>query len=279
MAGSYADPPSNRMAYDADGTAVYVVDTVGGTATPVDSADVAALNQVSTDVLSSADRALGVAFVFPEIRNVQAAAVWTDGGGTFRVRVAQTVDPETASWTTLKTAVCTPGASAAVAYRTGLQGVADGSCRMLLLDQIGATAGGSGIGMIHLFGTSEAADRLELWDPLLDQRLAPAALDWGTVVRGSSADKRFRVKNRSTSLTANSITVSIGDIGSAATPPVAAQHVFSVDDGETFSATASISSLAPTQVSEVVTIRRVVPATATFGVWTFRVQASATTWS
>ncbi len=121
------------------------------------------------------------------------------------------------------------------------------------------------------------ADTLQLWDAVADTALPVDFFDWGTVAPRSSADRAFRVRNASTLYTAEDIEISVADLDTPADPSVAAQHLCSLD-GTHFTATVTLTALAPMSVSSRITIRRVTAETAEAGSFTFAVSATPATW-
>lgn len=133
--------------------------------------------------------------------------------------------------------------------------------------------------MLHIYGkpsTGENDDRLELWHPTLDQRVGAAYFDEGNVPRGSTADLPFRLKNRSSTYTANTITVSI-EAATDTSPSVPGQHTFS--NGGSYAATTSVSSIAPGAISGTLTLRRITPTNAVLSVWVARIKAVPASWT
>lgn len=138
----------------------------------------------------------------------------------------------------------------------------------------------------HLYGTISnyaGIDTLRFWHPTLDEPLddntvADAIhLDWGDVTRGTTADRTFRVKNNSATLTANTITVSTSTLYNT-TPTLESQITYDYN-GSGFNPTATIPSLAPGAISTVVTVRKATDIGATLGQWSMQTRAEATSWS
>ena len=141
------------------------------------------------------------------------------------------------------------------------------------------------INCIHLYGKPSSfagSDTLRMWHPTLDEPLDDATsadgayLDWGDVTRGTSADRSFRIKNNSSTLTANTITVST-EVLTNTTPALESQITYS--DGGAFSPSLSIGNLAPGSLSSVVTVRKSTDISADLMVWAWRTVAEATSWS
>ena len=122
------------------------------------------------------------------------------------------------------------------------------------------------------------ADTLEFWHPQFNERLALDYFDWGRVVPGSSADRPFRLKNVSSTYTASDITVSVQEMNTGGgSVSVAKQHYLSSDE-RFFSATVTVSGLAPQAVSDRLILRRVTSLDADPGEHDFQLLAHAATW-
>ncbi len=115
-----------------------------------------------------------------------------------------------------------------------------------------------------------------MWNPSTDERVGPAHFDWGDAPRSSSADKTFRIKNLSGTLTANDVSVSLNALTDT-TPSVPGQHLISYDGGP-FQAQVDIGDLGPGAISDVLTLRRVTPDNAVLSLWSFRIFAAADSW-
>ncbi len=64
------------------------------------------------------------------------------------------------------------------------------------------------VNSFHLYGypsTGQNPDSLRPWDPVLNQQADGTTLDFGDIARGTNATLTFRIKNVSSTLTANSI--------------------------------------------------------------------------
>lgn len=136
--------------------------------------------------------------------------------------------------------------------------------------------------LLLLFSTQPAApellDRLAFWHPRDDVALTPNDLDWGVVVRKSSADKQFRIRNLSPNYTAGDIVISLEEMGIfEPTREVAAQHFLSTD-GRRFGDSVSIGALAPLAMSDPIVLRRVVAPDADLGQGDFQLLAHANEW-
>jgi hypothetical protein len=129
----------------------------------------------------------------------------------------------------------------------------------------------------HVFGkpsVGAAPDRLRLWHPTLDQQVPPAHFDWGNIAISTNQTKTFRVKNPSTTLTAQAVTISANALTDS-TPTNVSQHTFSLN-GIDFASTLNIGNLAPDAVSSVISVKRTLPSNAPLGLWWARILAVGT---
>lgn len=287
MAGNYADYPSYRMAYDRDGTQVFKIDAGNGV-TAASLATIQALNDESGTGINtylSVSSSGSLVFIFPELRDVDGFFQSSSGSfqpSTCTVSVsADTTNGVDGTWTTINSALPL-NVPASPAYRTGI--VSTSSLAMKAF-KIRCATGSSGQWTpvsVHLFGKPSAGqnpDRLILWHPTLDQRVGAAYFDWGDVRQSSAATVRtFRVKNNSSTKTANGVSVAFDVLTDASPTLLAGQHALSLD-GSSFSSTVTIGALAPGAISGTVTIRRTIASTAALSVWALRVVSTATSWT
>lgn len=273
MAGLYPDVPGHRFPYDVDGTIVSL-DPLGGGAFAV--VDAAIINDESTadaiqlfpyESRTTATRKL--AFAFPEPRTVNGIYVLYNGGmvntGASRVDYStDTTDGSDGTWTvgpTVPAAFQTrliPEARTAILALAGMANVT--GIRLVAVGNGAAYTTGD-FYSVHLYGSINPAanpERLEFWDPTIDQLADKAALDFGNVPQGSIVDKTFRLKNLSATKTASSIVVSANN---AADPSAVMVEglTFSLAGGA-FAASLNIGNLLPGATSGLITARRIVPA-------------------
>lgn len=111
--------------------------------------------------------------------------------------------------------------------------------------------------LLHLYGepdTTATLDRVEYVQELAD---APMDFNWGDVDMLSEGEtKAFRVKNLSSTLTAENVTVTIYDAVPLGVPESSALLTLS-KDGVSWNASVDITSIGPGLVSEVVYVRLV----------------------
>lgn len=291
ISGNYPDVPGPRIAYDRDGTQLYVMNQ--GTVTAIASANVKALNNESDDAFNSGDGAGGsnpgayyIIFMFPQLTDLVGYHCNLSMGSYTTFSAIETSTDTTNGMDGTWTAVASPvtvSEAAAPGYRTHITAQSIPGIKAI---RFSATTGSGGFGgahwkSIHLYGKPSAAgDRLSFWHPTLDQPLSdfPAYLDWGNRPRSTSQTIQVRVKNRSTTLTASSITVGMDALTDASSPTYVSQHLFSYQ-GSGYASTISIPSLAPGAVSDVVSVQQTLLDTAALGLWAQRLYATAGSWA
>lgn len=285
MAGNYPNSPSWRMALDKDGTQGYKIGN--GIITQMTNSELVALNDesVTSGVVLTINDPNRIAFLFPERRDIDGFFVANNAGGTNAPLVPQVSTDTTngldGTWTNLGDTIIPPH-SAIPEYRTGIHS-------RTALGVIGIRFGWSVNGqssnqfqpcVVHLYGeitAGQSLDRLLLWHPTLDERVSPAYFDWGDVPRNTTATRDFRVKNVSGAKTANTVRVAMEALSDSA-PSAPGQHALSLSGG-TYLAQQTISTLAPGEISPVLTLRRITPANAQLSLTAFRVFSEAASWT
>ena len=277
MAGNYPDPPGPRISYDADGTTLYILDSSLSTATPQANSVNITLNDddpTGTSLYLASGQYL--LFLFPQAMDITH---WSRSGSTTTLNVEYSTNSTNGidgTWASV--AVPSPSASRAE-LRTNT--VAVGMVGVVAFRVQRPPSANMYHYSLHLYGKPSATtNRLEFWHPTLDQPLSdtPAAYDYGNIVRGSGpVTKQFRIKNLSTTLTANTITIGCEAI-SDASPTFVSQTNFSYNGGS-FATTASIATLAPTAISNVVTARLTTTTSTALSLWSQRYYAEANNWS
>jgi hypothetical protein len=100
------------------------------------------------------------------------------------------------------------------------------------------------------------------------QDLEFSGIDWGTIAPGTSADLKFRVYNTSPYYTATGVEL---------TQPDTSNHYLS-SDGENFVANLELPDIPPSLHSTTLTLRRVIPHTATAGVDGYSISITVGAW-
>lgn len=279
MAGNYPDVPDRLFPVDLDGTSGFGINI--NQVTPFDATAMANLVKTSGGNninLTSGATSFYMGYVFPQLRDIAGfCLIHSSGGWGSWVRVetsANTTNGTDGAWTDR-------GAMGASGHFRTITTLAVAGVKGIRFrwDSQSTDNNGRWASHLHVYGSIPLAtspDRLTLWHPTLDQQLPGAALDFGDVTRSSTADKTFRVKNLSATLTANSIGLSM-TAPNDSTPPYATQYTIS--SGGAFGATATIASLAAGEISAVCTLRLTTLAAAALTTWRQRLVAVATTWS
>lgn len=296
MAGLYPDAPAPRLAYDIDGTVVGKI--VGGVITLATASNLSNIQdesdiywggtQFSTDQpIAAQGNTASLFFIFPYLTDVTGICIIQPGTGNLagvNMTVETSVDTTTGqdgTWTNRGT-IQSPNVSVNPNYRSSISAIAGATAvRAIRITVTVATAKTFNPSCVHLYGKPAAAsNRLEFWHPTLDQSLfqTPAYFDFGDVPRGSAAIvKSYRLKNRSTTLTATGITVSTSVLTEQS--PTIASQVQHRYDGGAYGATASLASLGPQAVSQVFDAKLTPSATAALGLGAERFKAVAGAWS
>lgn len=290
MAGNYPDAPSRRMAWDADGS-VGLIRNVGDRNAEWSGADKTELNDednisvsLPTGAGGSADHFVYV--IFPELREVEgffAKAQNSDGFNAIG-QVAFSGDTTNGIDGTWTEALAdyndqqTPAGSVVDFWRTQITSLALSNVRGVRVRRNHNSAlimSSQLLRAIHLYGRpslGETPDRLRFIDEGTGSEFTKPK-DYGDIPRGSTRDFQFRLRNNSTTLTANDVQVTAEDLflGSGA------WYTFDVGGG--FQATISILSIAPGADSPVITCRQVVPVDALPHAHAGRVRATVASWS
>lgn len=287
MAGLYPDAPDHRMALDQDGTQMFLIN--GSNGVTALSAGQLASTQDETDAgVGVTPSNLYAVYIFPELRDI-TNYYWymnANGGDTIHVRMDYSTDTTNGlngTWTVAVADFTNQGlvnVSNSPGNRTTIKPLSMLGIKAIRIYMTQSWGDVLSLMSFHLYGNITAGqnpDRLALWHPTSDMRVGPAYFDWGDALRGSTADRTFRVKNLSATLSANTITCSV-DALTDTTPSVVGQHTVSAD-GTTFAATASAGTLIPGAISGIMTIRRTTSATAVLSLWAIRVHAVAASWS
>lgn len=296
MASSYPVVPGNRIGYDVDGTRVLVVDEPEPQLLVViqelGPTDITALNDEATTPTYPPPAGLDsyqLVFLFPEVQVL--AGYWVGMGYTGTVAPATplllAIEASTSTttgidgeWTPITLSSDATNVSAPL-YRSHITSVPSVAARAVRLTisltepEVGYPTG------VHFYGIPQAGqllDQLGIWHSSLDLRASPGAFDWGDFARSSSSDQIFRVKNLANSLSAVTPSVHI-DTLSHVDPPADGMHLLSADPPggpQTFTASLSLATIPPGKFSPVLTVRRVVPSTASLGLWSARIVVSST---
>lgn len=292
------------MAYDADGTIVVVYDASTDTVTTLPQATLQKINSEGVSYPASTNGyslpGFGytnspsfMSFVFPERRDVVAyffGIMGFSGYADFSTvngiqTSTNTTNGVNGTWSLLSTSVAasysvvpdyrTPTTISALnikAIRFNKATLSQGALQNLYDTDIYAC---------HLYGNNtNPSDKVEFWKPSTDAILAPADLDFGEIRRETVTTKTFRIKNVSSTLTANSVTITAStNATTSGASTVVGEYQFSLDGGTTYASSRTIASIAPGAISAVVTVKRTTTATSLLSAQTVRINAIATSWT
>lgn len=244
----------HRMMYDDDGSTSYYFVTSGSNPTAMTPGDRAILNNEITDTaVDFGGTRYWIGVIFPELRDIEGFYINTNGPPTVIETSADTTNGYDGTWVARQTNPTTSNTSANAHWQSGARTLSVSSVKAIRHNAYENQFN------FHIYGKPSAGqnpDRLILWDPVLDQQLAPNALhpgDGGDVTRGLSYDKQFRIKNNSLTLTANNILVSVGAL-SDNSPSVASMFQFSTGGGA-YNSNLTIPSIAAGTISPIIDMR------------------------
>lgn len=289
MAGNYMDAPSDRIAWDRDGSVAVLLR--GGDTTLVPVSDRRLLNDEDETSISLTDQNIAVIFPIPmDLVSVFFAATLSRNDYTWRIETSKdTTNGLDGTWSTQFQTGFTADRNVKPDYRMAdeqltLQDNSPSSdlrgIRFMVTPATGsATTWTSTVKALHLYGVpaqTATKDRLAFWDPVLDVKLPPYYFDWGNVPRSTSADRVFRLKNLSTNRNATDIDL-YAEALTPGNPTVDGMHTFSLD-GVSFLTGLVLPALAPGEISPPITVRRTVPSNAQVSVWSARIAADVNLW-
>jgi hypothetical protein len=232
----------------------------------------AVLNNESTD--ESSDVGVNwLGWIFPAARDI-SGTYFHIGSGTvaYLQWSSNTTNGIDGTWTTLTTSYTNGAGNWRLnIYPLSLTGVK--GMRVWL------NGSGADPQMAHFFGQpTVAGNRLALWHPTSDIAADGALFDWGDAPQTSTATKTFRVKNLSSTFTANDIAVTMVD-STDSSPSFTDAHTLSAD-GTTFTASlSSIGNIAPGAISGVLHVRRVWAVNQPLSIRAAMIKAAPTSWS
>lgn len=277
MAGFYPDVPGARIPYDVDGTIWY---NVGGAPPPsvISAANVKNMNDESNTNLSSPQDGGTIMCMFPALRDITHMFVLCHASTVSTQISADTTNGIDGTWVAGPTFPSRTSQNVNPLYRTAIDAVNLTGVKAMKFSFNFGGAYTSNIKAIHMYGNwSSLNDFLFGWHPTLDQELIGADLDFGDAMQGTTATKTFRIKNFSSTQTANDVIISDEALTNA-TPDIPTQYDYSLD-GTTFSQTVTIPTIAPNGISPVVTLRRNTATNAALGLHALRIRAVPTSWS
>ena len=278
------DAPSDRVAWDRDGSVLSFTSAAGAVFGQNATAMQAVNNEAQAGVFMGDTRTVAIVFPIP----LDCTAIFFAVSGA------------TQTWTIETSKDTTNGYDGTWDSHslTGLNAFRDVKPNYRILSQLYALSSGPVSGDLrgiraratanhnlevrafHVYGTPSSLstnERLVFWHPTSNTKLPPYWFDWGDVPRSSSADKSFRIKNLSTDFIANDIDL-YPEALTPGSPAVDDMHTISGDGGSTFLASQNIASLDPGEISDVFVLRRTVPSNAQLSVWSARLAADVQEW-
>lgn len=289
MAGAYADVPGRRFAYDADGSVFLETPSVGGygslpgvgtlPATYFINSQAYALdyNDEGTDSAGGKltyQRAKWEAILFPEKREIDGLYGASPGIGSWTTYSTDSNNGMNGAWTTFpyywRTSVALDD------YRTYITSFALSNVTAIMscgqtgayTDQYRRT--------LHIYGTitpGETPDRILFLDTENSDAVFTKLLDYGDLPRGQTQVRTFKVKNNSSTMTANTIQVTAEDIYGGS----GAWYTFS-DDNVSFQATFPVGNLGP-GATKLLYLKQIVPDAQTPSVHAARIKVNQASWS
>lgn len=262
--GTYQPVIGTRMAYDRDGTRAFNYNNAsGGAFSERTTQQLKDLNDESTATVyaqnADSSGAYWLSFVFPELRTVTGAYIDKDQNFFVGQYSTDTTNGYDGSWNSLTI-------SGANTIRSPWYW-APVTCKGLKFSTgVFYNPSVTNWRNAHLYGLPNQAagvHRLQFWHPFLDMPLPGMYLDFDDVGAATIRTRSFRIKNMSTTLTANTITIAAEDL---TTPATSSQITFKKNSSGGFASNETIASLAAGALSEVIQIKRITPSDQVTGV-------------
>lgn len=297
MAGTYADVPAPRIAYDLiDIEPVFwtIASTISSYAyypTSFSTENQRRLNSEGNGASSTQDqdsfisfsRTNYIAFIFPELYDIRAYKIVANSGFVSWFGSSIEVSTDTTSgidgtWTQVSSTIAVSASSTRDVYRPPTALSVDSIIAIRFSDIDDPPDD------FHLYGNPTVnpapvrSERIAFYRADAGTELTGPELDMGDISRGSTYTKTFRVRNYAPVRAAVNTTISMNQLY----PPTgsisaASQYLFSFDNIN-FSATLTIPVLYSGQYSDVIYMRKVTPSNATVGLWSARVETSVEYW-
>lgn len=286
MAGNYMDAPNDRLAWDRDGSILTYI-TPSGEVYAQPSSTRRAVNAETETSAQFPISTAQVAVVFPIPTDCSAVFIATADPVTDGVLYSSkdTTNGLDGTWTLQTYSPVVTQVVVKPYYRVSnrlVRLLPNSTSSDLRGIRFQKSAGNltNGLRALHIYGQPSPGatkDRLALWRPDTDAKLPPTWFDWGNVPRSTSADRQFRVKNLSSDLIAGDIDVYVEAL-TPGDPGVDNMHTISDNGGATFLSSLVLPDLAPGEISDVLTLRRVVPENALVSTWSARIAADVNEW-
>lgn len=278
--GFYAAVPGRRIAYDDDGTVgVYYNLAIPATA-DITTAKKQELNDEDLTYVSTGlgDGINYTTLIFPELRDLdgvyaQNSPSNSNNHGSVYVS-ANTTNGVDGTWTL---ALTKPdwGAGDATGWREDIETIAETAKRALQIRAEETTW--TGLAIFHVYGeiaSGSTPDRILILDATTGLAYT-ADHDWGDVPRGTVHGEDLKLKNNSSTLTANTVVSTFEDLylGSSAWYDIK-------EAGGAYASSLSIASIgAGVTYANTITVRKTVPDAETLGLHAARMQVAVTSWT
>jgi len=289
MAGNYPDVPGLRMAYDLDGSTgfYYNVGNPSGTIVILTNTQLKAVNDesmttaINTDGANAANLQSRHGLIFPETRDLVGMFFVGDGAcatpATSWAKSTDTTNGIDGTWTTFTGP--TENTATNPQYRTLISTISGVTAvKAVRWERVNNNV--RPWYTWHIYGnltTGQTPNRLRMWHPTLDQEITGAHFDFAEIQRSATSVKQFRVKNNSSSLTANAPALSLEYLTDAS-PTMVGQFQLS-SDGSTYANTLTLGNVAPGAISPITYLRAAPSSTAQLSLWSGRVKVVAASWS
>lgn len=281
MAGLYPDVPSRRMAWDDDGSLLGHRFADGSSAlTEMSDVDKGTINDESLTGVTIGGGSQGDVWmfvIFPELREFDGLHV--QGHGANAIGQIATSGDSTNTWDgtfTQRSAGLDDSQYDLLAYREQITSFAVSNVRQVRI-QYDFTGSSKVIRRIHVYGeisSGQTPDRLLFIDELTSLEFA-LPKDYAEIPRGSSEDFEWRIRNNSSTLTANTIQYT-----SESTYESSGSWYTHTEPGlTTYAATQQITSLASSTTTGIITTRRITPAAEGLSLHAARTYLNTASWS
>ena len=284
MAGTYADVPGRRMAWDADGSVglSHRTESGGFPVRDIDAADTDQLNgeafTTNVDFADFNQHDGWVAVMFPELRDLDGyylQGTWGTSDRTHAVRTStDTTNGLDGTFTEISSDYPDP-ADNSTNYRAAIASASATGIRCVRFEFGSLEGFGGQLRTLHLYGTISTGgtpDRLLFIDNSTGLEFT-GSQDYGDIPRGSARDVDIKVKNNSGSLQANTITLDSEDLDGGS------GSWYTFDSGSGFSGSLAVGNLAAGASSSVITVRQVIPDAATVGLHAARLYLAVASWT
>ncbi len=295
MAGSYPDAPSRRLAYDDDGTVV-----LWNGLTVIDANEDAAVGQVPLLPLIAMPQAQ-----IDQINDEETTSPTESGqnnnasswilmmflqkmeidGGYYNINPTHTGNAQWMAFSTNTTngidgsfadlSVTTPkNTTVADDYRDDITSMAESN--VVCVTSFQGSDERFRWRQLHVYGAhtpGETPDKLIFLDPDNADNEFTKPLDFGDVPRGQTQKDTFKIKNNSSSLTANTVNLINEDLFGGAS----SWYTYSTDD-ISFSSSEDLGNIG-NGGTQLVFIKQIVPDAQVVGVYASRTRATVASWS